>query len=128
MLIITEMTLGAEIIGRHKIIEVKIIEMEVEKITEMITEATIEMTRETTTKTITETTVGMTIDMTILEEIEVGLEKDNSQVIIKGMIKAVVDQDQVQGLVPVDRIRCYKCTEHDHFASDCPNSEEEEIE
>ena len=24
-----------------------------------------------------------------------------------------------------DRIRCYKCTEHDHFTKDCPTSREE---
>ena len=33
--------------------------------------------------------------MTTFEEVEVGLKKDNVQVILEGMIKVVVDQDQV---------------------------------
>ena len=40
--------------------------------------------------------IGVTIEMKTLEEVEVDLEKDNIQVILEGMIKAVVvDQDQV---------------------------------
>ena len=38
----------------------------------------------------------------------------------------IVDQDQ--GLIAStnrDRIRCYDCSEYDHFARDCPNSREE---
>ena len=36
------------------------------------------------------------IEMTILEEVEVSLGKDSIQVILEGMVKAVVvDQDQV---------------------------------
>ena len=26
-----------------------------------------------------------------------------------------------------DRIRCYKCREYDHFATDCPTSNEERV-
>ena len=33
--------------------------------------------------------------MIILEEVEVGLEKDNFQATLGGMIETVVDQDQV---------------------------------
>ena len=36
----------------------------------------------------------MTIETITIEEVEVGLEKDDPQVIIEGMIEAVVDQDQ----------------------------------
>ena len=68
MLIIIEMTLEEDILGKHKIIEVRILEVDIEAI----------------------------IEMTILEEVEIGLGKDNTQVILKGMIKVVVvDQDQV---------------------------------
>ena len=31
----------------------------------------------------------------------------------------VLDRDQ--GLVQIDRIRCFKCKEYDHFANECPN-------
>ena len=66
------MTLGEEILGKQKIMEVSIIEVDIEAI----------------------------IEMTILEEVEVGLGKDSIQVILEGMTKAVVaDQDQVQDLV-----------------------------
>ena len=66
MLIIIEMTLGEEILGNHKIMEVSIIELDIETI----------------------------IEITILEEVKIGPGKDNIQVILAGMIKAaVVDQD-----------------------------------
>ena len=40
--------------------------------------------------------IEVTIEMITLEEVEVDLEKDNIQVTLEGMIKAVVvDQDQV---------------------------------
>ena len=67
MLIIIEMTLGEEILGKCKIMEVSIIEVVIEAI----------------------------IEMTALEEVEVGLGKDSIQVILEGIIEAVVDQDQV---------------------------------
>ena len=67
MLIIIEMTLGEKILEEHKIIEVRILEVDIEVI----------------------------IVMTTLEEEEVGLGKDNIQVILDVMIEAVVDQDQV---------------------------------
>ena len=67
-LIIIEMTLVEEILGKCKIIEVSIIQVDIEAITETTT----------------------------LEEVEVGLGKDSIQVILEGMIKGVVvDQDQV---------------------------------
>ena len=62
MLIIIEMTLGVEILGKHKIIEVTIMEVDIETI----------------------------IEMTILEEVEIGLGKDSIQVILERMIEAVV--------------------------------------
>ena len=68
------MTLGEEILGIHKIVEVRIIEVGIET----------------------------TIEMTILEEVEVGLGKDNTQVIFEGMIEAIVDQDQVQEPVLIE--------------------------
>ena len=64
---VIEMTLGEEILGRHKTIEVRITKVDVET--------------------------------TILEEVEVGLGKDKTQVMSEGMTEAVVDQDQDQGLV-----------------------------
>ena len=76
-----EMTIGVEIIGRCKIIEVRIIEVDIETITEMTTE------------------------MTHLEEVEVGLEKNVTHVTLEGMTEAVLDlhqgqdEDQDQGLV-----------------------------
>ena len=63
MLTIKEVTLGEEILEECKIIEVLILEVDIE----------------------------VTIEM-VLEEVEVDLEKDNIQVILEGMIKAVVDQ------------------------------------
>ena len=45
---------------------------------------------------ITEITIGMTIATTILEKAELGLGKGNTQVILEGMMKAVVDQDHIQ--------------------------------
>ena len=65
MLIIMEITLGKEILGKCKIMEVSIIEVDTEAI----------------------------IEMTTLEEVEVGLEKNGIQVIFEGMIKAVVVVD-----------------------------------
>ena len=46
---------------------------------------------------IIEVDIEAIIEMTILEEVEVGLVKDSIQIILEGIIKAVVvDQDQVQ--------------------------------
>ena len=60
--------------------------------------------------------------MTILEEVEVGLEKDNIQVILEGKIEAiVVDQDQVwEPLLTEIGLDVY-----DYFTIDCPNSQTE---
>ena len=67
MLTIIEMTLGEEILEECKTKEVQILEVDIE----------------------------ITIEMKTLEEAEVGLEKDNIQVILEWIIEAVVDQDQV---------------------------------
>ena len=37
----------------------------------------------------------------------------------------VVGQDQAQEPVPIDRIRCFKCRECDHFAKDYLNTQTE---
>ena len=69
MSILTEITLGKTILEKCKTIEVKIEEVDIEVITEMTT----------------------------LEEVEVGLWKDNTQVILGEMIEVViVGQDQIQ--------------------------------
>ena len=69
MLIPIEMFLGEKILEKHKIIDVRILEVDVEVITEMIT----------------------------LKEVGVGLGKHNIQVILEGMTEAVaVGLDQVQ--------------------------------
>ena len=89
ILIVMEMTLGEETLGRCKIIEVRVIEVDVKTIIGTITEIT------------TQTMLGTTIEMTIMEEVEVGLEKDSTHVILEGMIEAVADLDQVQEPVQV---------------------------
>ena len=66
MITIIKVTLGEEMIKGHKIIEVKLSEVDID----------------------------ITIKMKTLKEVEIGLEKDSIQVILEGMIKAVVDQDQ----------------------------------
>ena len=79
MLITIEMTSGEEILEGHKIIEVKILEVD----------------------------IVVVIEMTILEEVGVGLRKDNIQVILDRMIEAVaVGLDQVQEplLIEIDKI------------------------
>ena len=76
----TEITLGEEIIGRHKITEVS-----------RITEVDV--------GTIIETMIEMTIEMTILEEVEVSLGKDEIHILSEGMTEVVVNQNQDQGLV-----------------------------
>ena len=68
MFIIIEIILGGELLEECKIIEVKMLEADIE----------------------------VTMEMKMLEEVEVGLGKDNIPVILEGMVKAVVvDQDQV---------------------------------
>ena len=58
--------------------------------------------------------------MIILEEVELGLERNIFQLTLEGMIEAAVDQDQVQEQVPIrDSFRCFKCREYDQFAKDC---------
>ena len=67
MLIIIEMTIGEKMLEECKNIEVKILEVDIE----------------------------VTIETMTFEEVEVDLQKDNIQIILEGMTKAVVDQDQV---------------------------------
>ena len=62
MLIVIEMTKGEKILEECKIIEVKILEVDIEA----------------------------TIEMTTSEEVEVGLWKDNIHVILEGIIEAAV--------------------------------------
>ena len=65
---IIEMTLGEDILEECRIIEVRILDVDIEVIIETMT----------------------------LEEVKVDIEKDYIQVILEGMIEAVVvDQDQV---------------------------------
>ena len=69
------------------------------------------------------------IGMMITTEVGIGQEKDCPQEI------AVVAEIEAQAIVGPkagsrastnrDRIRCYNCREHDHFARDCPKSREE---
>ena len=68
MTILIEITLGEIILQKHKIIEVRILEDDIEVIIEMIT----------------------------LEEVEVGLGKGDIQVILAEMIEVVIGQDQIQ--------------------------------
>ena len=68
------MTLEETIFEKCKITEVKILEVDIEGI----------------------------IEMTTLKEVEIGLGKDNIQVILEGMIEVVVDQNQVQELVLIE--------------------------
>ena len=62
------------------------------------------------------------------KEVEVGLGKDHFQgiLIIEGITEAeeIVDQGLDQEQVQIDRIRCYKYREYDHFIKDCPTSKE----
>ena len=76
ILTVIEMTLGEDILEKCKIIVVRVIEVDVE--------------------TIAETTIEIITETTIVEEVEVGLEKNCIWVILEGMIKAVADLDQVQ--------------------------------
>ena len=68
MFIIIEKILGMVLLEECKIAEVKLLEADIE----------------------------VTMEMKMLKEVEVGLGKDNIQIILEGMVKAVVvDQDQV---------------------------------
>ena len=68
MIKIIEVILGKEILEEHKIIQVRILEMDIE----------------------------VTLGMITLEEIAVGLEKDRNQVTLGEMREAAVDQYPVQ--------------------------------
>ena len=74
MSIIIEMTLEEIILEKCKIIDIKSLAVDIEGITEMTT----------------------------LEEVEVGLGKDNIQVILEEMTEVVVGGDQVQELVLIE--------------------------
>ena len=65
-------------------------------------------------------------------EVGVDLEKGHFQEIIVVIIEGTSNSRSRSGSrasINRDRIRCYKCREYDHFAKDCPTSNEErEIE
>ena len=67
-----------------------------------------------------------------MEEVEVGLGKDNIQVILAEMtgVVVVVGQDQGQESVLTEiELNVFKCWEYNHFAKDCLNSQtEKELE
>ena len=46
--------------------------------------------------------IETTIEMTVLEEVQVGPGKDNTQETLVGKIKAAVDQGQIQGPIPIE--------------------------
>ena len=46
--------------------------------------------------------IEVVLGIIILEEIEVGLEKDSIQVALGEMIEVTVDQDQIQEQVPIE--------------------------
>ena len=65
------------------------------------------------------------LDIVITIEAGTDQEKGHSWeiiVVVETEVQVTVDQDQD---LELDRIRCYKCREYDHFMSDCPNSREE---
>ena len=71
--------------------------------------------------------IEATTEMRTLEEVEVGLGKDNIQVILEGMTEAVavgLDQVQEPALTEIE-LDVLKCREYYHFATDCPNSQTE---
>ena len=74
MMQIIEVILGKEILEEYKIREVRILEMDIE----------------------------ITLGMIILEEVEVGIERDVIQVILGEMIEAAEDWDQDQEQVPIE--------------------------
>ena len=87
---IIELTLGEEIREEHKITEVRISEVDIE----------------------------VTLGMITLDEVEVGLEKDSTQVTSDEMREAVVDLDQVQEQVLIETgLDALKGREYDHVAS-----------
>ena len=67
------------------------------------------------------------IEMTTLEEVKVGLGKDNIQVILEGMAENSRSRSKSGSRASTnrDRIRCFKCKEYDHFAKDCLNTQTE---
>ena len=53
---------------------------------------------------------------------------DNGSGLIQGAETGKLGPEQNQGLDPVpvstnrDRLRCYRCSEYDHFARECPSA------
>ena len=98
MLIIIEMTLGDEILGKCKIIEVSIIDVDIEK----------------------------TIEMTILEEVEADPgKKQYSGNFRRDDQRSSRSRSGLSTSTNRERIRCFKCKEYNHFTNNCPNSEME---
>ena len=63
------------------------------------------------------------IDVMITVEAGVDQEKGHSQEIIvvaEIEVQVTVDQNQDLELVQIDRIRCYKCREYEHFCEGLP--------
>ena len=81
-------------------------------------------------KTVEEST-EIIMEVKVIAEVEIGtgLEKDHfleTLVMVETIgVQAIVGPDQDQGQIQIDRIRCYKCTEYDHFTKDCPTFREE---
>ena len=92
--------LGEDILGKCKIIEVRITEVDAER----------------------------AIEMAILEEVEVGPGNDNTQSNFRGVDQGS-SRSRLGSRASTnrDRIRCFKCREYDHFAKDCLNSEADKV-
>ena len=64
--------------------------------------------------------------MIILEEVEVGLEKDNSHHFRRNDRSSSRSRSGSRVNTNRDRIRCFKCRDCDYCAKDCPNMSETE--
>ena len=96
--IIIEVTLGEEILEECKIIEVKILEVDIE----------------------------VTIKMKTLEEVEVGLrDRQYSSIFRRNAQSSSRSRSGSRASSNKDRIRYFKCREYDHFATECPNLDTE---
>ena len=94
MIKIMEMTLGEEFLEEHRIIEIRILEVDIE----------------------------VTFGMITLVEVEVGLEIDSIWLTLEEMREALVrSRSGSRASTNRDRIICFKRREYDHFAKDCLN-------
>ena len=85
-------------IGTDQIVEIGECHLEVEPSTDRILEEGHKILKECRIieVKILEVDIEVTIAMKILKEVKVGLEKDSIQIIFKEIIKALVDQDHIQ--------------------------------